>query len=340
MSTVVHLVDRHVLSSGPVLVDSGKDTFGWTPGLAGERAARLRNEVPWGVAVSGAEKPPRLEGKEMLSEQNYLRLHFAWLPLDGRMGFCVWGAIGDRPLGRSVWRVLTHTALMNEEAFQAVAANPFALFKKSVAGDWARDLAVPGSFDERGPVEPIRIVASAGAGDVAEELRRNDIARLRGRLRDLIAVDELERRLAALYAALAYARHVALPSTPDRMSEMLVRLAWLTLPPKDRWPTSFSTQQGASARPLPRLASLDLAEWQGRSPPDAFLFRDAPPAGATPSAGHQMWAAGVIRSESLREHILDHAFAAGAGASLLTGNQIDRYGRYRHSRAAAARREQ
>ena len=79
-----YLLERHVLSSGPALVDSGKDTFAWTPGLAGERAARLKNEVPWGVATAGADQPPRLEGRGVLSEDNYLRLHFAWI--DGREG--------------------------------------------------------------------------------------------------------------------------------------------------------------------------------------------------------------------------------------------------------------
>lgn len=330
MSTAAdHVLDRHVLSSGPALVDSGKDTFAWTSGLAGERAARLKNEVPWGVSTAGAENPPRLEGKDVLSEENYLRLHFAWIPLDNRMGFCVWGAIGDRPLGRSVWRVLTHTVLMDADAFRAMESNPFALLKRGVAGDWVRDLAAPGSFDERGPVEPIRVAASAESREIAEKLRRDDITRLRGRLVELLGVSVLQRRLEALYAALASTQHVALASTPDRQAEMLVRLAWLTLPPVDRWQTSFSTEQGASAGVLPRLMALNLAEWQGRVPPETFLFAGDPPEGSKPSKGQLMWAADVARQESGREHAHAHAYATGVEASLLSGGEIDRYARHR-----------
>jgi hypothetical protein len=330
MSTdAVHVLDRHVLSSGAALVDSGKDTFGWTPELAGERAARLKNEVPWGVSTAGAESPPRLEGRDVLSQENYLRLHFAWIPLDNRMGFCVWGAIGDLPLGRTVWRVLTHTALMEVDAFRAMESNPFALLKQAVAGDWVRELAAPGSFDERGPVEPIRVVASAEARDIAEKLRRDDIERLRARLRDLLGAAALKRRLAALYAALSSVPHVALASTSDRQAEMLVRLAWLTLPSVDRWQTSFTTEQGASAGELPRLMALNLTEWQGRIPPGTFHFQGEPPSGSTPSEGQLMWAADIAEAGDLRQHVLAHAFAARVDASLLSGDHIDRYARHR-----------
>ncbi|HZG42705.1 MAG TPA: hypothetical protein VEY93_07065, partial [Longimicrobium sp.] len=318
-----------VLSSGPALVDSGKDTFAWTPELAGERAARLKNEVPWGVSTAGAENPPRLEGRDVLSQENYLRLHFAWIPLDNRMGFCVWGAIGDRPLGRTVWRVLTHTTLMDADAFRAVESNPFALLKQGVAGEWVRELAVPGSFDERGPVEPIRVVASAETRNIAEKLRGDDIERLRARLRDLLGAPGLQRWLAALYAALSSVPHVALASTPDRQAEMLVRLAWLTLPPVDRWQTSFTTEQGASAGVLPRLMALNPAEWQGRIPPGTFLFQGDPPEGSRPSDGHLMWAADIAGAGDLRSHGFAHSFAARAQASLLSGDEIDRYARHR-----------
>jgi hypothetical protein len=332
--TLVLLLDRHVLSSGPALVDSGKDTFAWTPGLAGERVARLKNEVPWGVTTAGAETPPRLDGKEVLSEENYLRLHFAWIPLDGRMGFCVWGAVGERPQGRSVWRVLTHTTLFDEQAFLAVAGNPFALLKAGVAGDWFRELAAPGSFDERGPVEPIRLTASPEAREIAEKLCRGDIVRLRARLRDLLGADDLARRLAALYATLASVPrvpHVALEATPDRRSEMLVRLAWLTLSPVDRWKASFSTEQGASASALPRLMALDLTEWQGRLPPDTFLFQGEPPPGIVPSPALEKLAGDVAHDDALQAYEQVYSSAAAGGKSLLEGDWIDRFSRYHNA---------
>ena len=142
------LLERHVLASGPALVDAGKDTFGWTPALAGERAARLKSEVPWGIPTARMVSPPRLEGDPgfVLARENFERLRFAVLALEQRMAFCMWGAVGERTRERAVWRVITHTVLLDETGFRALSGNPFALLHLPEAGGWLADLTRHGSF--------------------------------------------------------------------------------------------------------------------------------------------------------------------------------------------------
>lgn len=330
MSSGTLPLDRHVLSSGPALVDSGKDTYGWSRPLAGEPMARLKNAVPWGVAMAGADAPPRLEGEPgQVLAQDYMRLHFAWLPLGGRMGFCIWGAVGERPQGRGIWRVLTHTMLLDEAAFAAVAGNPFAIILPAVAGRWFGELVRPGAFDEPREIDQIQLAVSPNSRAEARALRRRDVARLREALRRLYSAEALADRLTGIYAALSTRRPVALFSTGDGRNELLARLAWLTLPPSDRWRTSFSTEQGASAAALPRLMVLDPAEWEGRVPADALVLGDDTPASATPPEGQRFWARRVASDLPLPLHERDHRVAARHGFSLLDGDRMERLARFR-----------
>ena len=65
--------------------------------------------------------------------------------------------------------------------------------------------------------------------------------------------ETLERWLAALYAALSAgsAAPVALSTSDDHHDELLIRLAWLSLPLRDRMAITFSTEQGATAGRFP-----------------------------------------------------------------------------------------
>ncbi|MFL5384013.1 MAG: hypothetical protein ACJ8GN_15940 [Longimicrobiaceae bacterium] len=338
-------LERHVLGSGPALVDSGKDTFGWTPALAGERAARLKSEVPWGIPTARMPDPPRLEGDpaSVLGRRNLERLRFAVLPLEQRMGFCMWGAVGDRTPERAAWRVITHTVLVDGAAFRALAGNPFALLELPESRAWLADLLRPGAFDERRELSPITLRATPETAWKAESLRRREMELLRGRLAELMGRDDLARWLAAIYAALsaASAVPVALTTSDDHRYELLIRLAWLSLPLRDRLVVSFSTEQGASAARLPRLAALDPAEWRGRAPDHALQLTAEKLASLKPTQGQVAWAEDVVEGrprdvpgKKLRAHGRAHSRAAAAGVRMLADDGASLLYRYAALRAA------
>jgi len=333
----VLLLDRHVLGSGAALVDAGKDTFGWTPTLGAERAARLKSEVPWGIPTARMASPPRLEGEPsvVLARDNFERLRFAVLSLEQRMAFCVWGAVGDRTAERAVWRVITHTVLLDEAAFLALAGNPFALLHLPEANEWLVDLLRPGSFDQRRELRPIAMPATLRTAWAGESERRREMVRLRARLLDLMGADGLARWLAALYAALAAAptSSVVLSTSDDHRDELLIRLAWLSLPLRERTGVTFSTEQGATAGRLPRLAALDPTEWRGR-PVTGFRLTAESLGSVSPTPGQRAWAAAVVSDEPrhrdgehgvptrrrpspLAAHARVHARASATGVRLL-----------------------
>ena len=332
--------ERHVLGSGPALVDSGKDTFGWTPALAGERAAKLKAEVPWGMATARMDDPPRLEGSvsEVLAPDNYDRLRFAVLSIDRRMGFSMWGAIGSRPPERAVWRVVTHTILLDEPGFYNIGGNPFALLALPEAGDWLQDLVRPGSFDERHEIKPISLEANPDMARAGELLRRREMGRLRARLLQLLSVEALEEWLAAIYAGLSQSESVVLTSGAEHRSELLIRLAWLSLPVADRRTVTFATEQGASGGKVPRLAVLDAGEWRGRVPENALELTDASLSLVSPSVGQRIWARDLAR-ENLGERFRVDVRPAGRSFRLLGVSSSDAYVHYQALRAAAAGEE-
>ncbi|HEU4558477.1 MAG TPA: hypothetical protein VFS20_11540 [Longimicrobium sp.] len=220
------------------------------------------------------------------------------LSLEQRMAFCVWGAVGDYTAERAVWRVITHTVLLDEAAFRALAGNPFALLHLPEANEWLADLLRPGAFDQRRELRPIAVPATLRTVWASESERRREMVRLRARLLDLVGADGLVRWLAALYAALAAApsSSVVLSTSDDHRDELLIRLAWLSLPLRERTGVTFSTEQGATAGRVPRLAALDPTEWRGRSLA-AFRLSAESLDSVSPTHAQRAWAAAVVWDE-------------------------------------------
>lgn len=346
MTEAAILADRHILGSAATLADAGKATMGWTPQLAGEPAATLASELPWGVPTSRLSAPPRLDGArhEVLSPANLDRLRFAVLGVQGvqgRMAFCVWGAVGERPPNRVVWRVLTHTTLLQEQAFAALAGNPFALITVPQVSAWFDELVTPGAFDRRHEVQPIAIHPSRHLHARAEQDRRAEVYRLRDRLLQGMDAPTLRLWLASIYTGLMRGS-VALGSGESGESELLVRLAWLALPRGDRARITFTTEQGRSSERLPRLMVLDTAEWRGQAPPDTLFLASA--SALEPHPAHLRWAKAVVDAGRAAGetgpdtgHARLHARAARLGACLLTQERADACEQLAGSRGAAGR---
>lgn len=338
------VIDRHAFASNASAFDTAWQTFGWTPGLGRARAGRLEERVPWATLAARAASPARLSGpaQEVLAPENFDALRWGFLPLDGRHGFAVWGAIGDRRNGE--WRVLTHTILFDDSAFDVMAGFPQGLITLPAHGGWFADMVQTSAFTEPAELAPISIARTRATRQAFERGRRAELVRLRARLLPLLAgEDRLEEELAGLLEALAQVRaggnirHVALRSSADLRTELLVRFAWLSLPLADRAETSFVTEQRRTESPRVTLFVLPESEW-GQYVPQATRLLELGRTRADRGArGRRQWARSVARGDhrELDARIESRRWRVIARDDL---SAVDAYERWRERWLAAADR--
>ncbi len=295
----VVLIDRHVFASNVSAFDTAWRTFGWTPAIAGERAGRLEESVPWATLAAQAERPPHLRGSaaEVLGADNFDRLPFAFIPLDGRLGFSVWGAIGRDAHGPE-WRVLTHTLLFDRSTFELLAGYPAGLLSDEQLGAWFREMVESSSFDRPTPLAPVAVPLTPETRTRFERARLRELGRLRQRLADRRGgAAALEQQLVTLYEALAasqgngHLRRIALRTRGAVDDALFVRFAWLSLPLADRAEVFFTTQQRKAVTPSATLLLLPESEW-GQFVPEAtrlLNFAAASDQHAV-STGRRLWA--------------------------------------------------
>lgn len=296
------VIDRHAFASNASAFDTAWQTFGWTPGLGTARASRLEEQVPWATLAARAASPARLSGArdDVLAPDNFDALQWGFLPLDGRHGFSVWGAIGERR--NTEWRVLTHTLLFDDAAFDGMAGFPQALMTLSAHAGWFVDMVEATPFAAAAPLAPIRLPRTRATRQSFEKARRAELTRLRACLLPLLGgEDRLEDEVAALLEALAQVRgggtirHVALRASADRRSELLVRFAWLSLPLADRAETSFVTEQRRTEAPRVTLLVLPESEWGQYVPQATRLLEIGRPRNERTARGRRQWARSVAR---------------------------------------------
>ena len=301
------VIDRHAFASNASSFNTAWETFGWTPAIEGARAGRLEEQVPWATSAARADDPPRLSGaaEQVLSPANYDRLGSGFLPLDGRFGFAIWGAIGERRRGAE-WRVLTHTLLIDTDAFDVLAGYPQGLLTVASASSWFREMVAGETFASPQPLDPVQVARTRATRSAFERARRDEIHRLRDRLIPPFGGEEgLEDALAIVLEALARTRsggpirHVALRTAADRRSELLIKLAWLALPLADRAETWFLTEQRRTETPRATLFALAESEW-GHFVPQATQLVDGRRGEA--SEGRRRWARSIARPAESGDH--------------------------------------
>lgn len=327
-------IDRHVLASSASRFDLAWRSFGWTPDIAGSRANRLEEEVPWGNLADRAASPGWLSGQpaDIVRPENLDRLQWAFLPLDGRLGLSMWGATGDRATPPGDRRVLTHTLLFDATAFRRLAGYPFGLLGTPARpGAWLRVFRDPAAFREPVVLEALRLTGGVSLTRAFETARIAEVRRLRSTLlgRGDGGAHALADRVARIHEALSWTgagepggpRLALRDDLPD--APLMVRLAWLSLPLKDRARTWFSTEQARTERPRARLMVLPVAEW-GRSTPSATrVLEPARGSGETAGPARARWAALVAGPESgsLPVRLLRRADARNL--SLLEGDAVE-----------------
>ena len=252
------VLDRHVFASNASAFNSAWETYAWSPEIAGRRAGRLEERVPWAAELGEMDRPPVLTGAEAAWTE-VGELPQAYLPLDGRLGFSVSGAIGaqvedgvgrlwDNPDGKRP-RTGTHTLLFAESVFPLVAGFPLGvMLPRGDEGEpaWVRDLR---SMELVAPAEIPPVVWDRGAtAPHLERARLQYLANLLRRAERTLGPEALERCVRSVYRALAEARAegakrfvVGRPEEDRSLSALLVRLLWLSLPIADRLTTFYST---------------------------------------------------------------------------------------------------
>lgn len=312
------MIDRHAFASNVSSFDTAWRTFGWTPGVRA-RVSTLEEDVPWATVAASTDNPARLRGRvgEVLHPDNYDALQFAFLPLDGRLGFSVWGAL-ERVNGAPEWRVLTHTLLFDRASFDHMAGFPFALLRDSRHAAWFGLMVEHTAFAEPTELAPLP-VPDERERSTFEQARLREVQRLTDRLLASFHGDAtlLQDRLAATYEALAAAhqgtrvRRVALRSRGSLTESLLTRLAWITLPLEDRAHVFFSTEQRRTAAPPATLFVLPEAEW-GQFAPEATRVLDGGPADALRVAvGRRHWARAVANGVGLHARLMAAAELRG-----------------------------
>lgn len=300
------VLERHVLGAPLSAYDTAWDALGWSEGLGAARADRLAESVPWGTALARTADPPRLRGPLAQVRARLDSFRFAVLPVEGALAFSLWGAALRR--SDHEWQVLTHTLLIDADAFRALAGNPFFLLD---LGDWLRELCEGEPFATRRRIEPL-VIDDDGALARASEAHR---------------LAEIERLSAGVSRDRVTAVWRGLMDGPVAVHDArLARLAWLALPFEDRARIALNTGQPRAGRRVADLMVLE-PEWG-----DAFPegVRPAPTFVTDPSAGLRVW------SSSLGDVSLHRAFSARARArrwSLLRGD-VDASARALELRAA------
>ena len=259
-AAAVGVVDRHVFASNASAYDAAWSTVASTPGLDRVRAGRIEERIPWGAGLELERNAPVLVDEGGLVSP-LAQLPLAYLPMDGRAGLSVTGVIREMD-GRI--RVGTHTLLLDEAVFRAIAGFPLGLFAPGASGvepaQWFPDF-------RRSPVgaeadlEPLRIPTHASRA-AFEAARLSAVASLAGWAGGRMGEAGARGLLASVYDALARARDdkalVVLDAAPDDRGDRessirnVILLAWLSLPLEDRYRTYFSSDgTGASfASPL------------------------------------------------------------------------------------------
>ncbi|HZD04641.1 MAG TPA: hypothetical protein VE173_06980 [Longimicrobiales bacterium] len=329
----VLLLERHVLASPSTAYDTAWSTYGWTEGIRG-RVGRLEEEVPWGTHVARAADPPRLSGpaEVLLRPANLDRLGSAVLPVDGWLGFALWGA-GTAGEGGGERRVLTHTLLFTEEDFRRVGGHPEGLLRiDGQPAPWFRDLVERRDFREPTVLEPVRLSLEGGTAAALARARLEELDRLRRAVLAGFAgdTDRLASTVASMYEALA---RRSWEGGVDRVvvrgvgaaTSRLLRLVWLSLPLEDRVRVSWVTEQRRSERPRARLLGLPEAEWGRYVPDGSWVLGEHEPFEA--GAGRTHWARMLAAPDSLEGFRRLDARAAARGWRLVTGDDVEPEGR-------------
>ncbi|MGD2068241.1 MAG: hypothetical protein PVI57_06105 [Gemmatimonadota bacterium] len=324
-------LDRHLLASSATRWDTAWRTYGWTPALEGPRASRLEEAVPWGTRSARLDRPPRLSGSvaDVLAPGNLARLGRAYLPMDGRLGFSLWGAVGESRVG-SEWRVATHTVLLDEDAFRRLSGHPAGLLAPGgTPAPWLRSLAEGIDLGEPAPLPPIRV---DGSPSLREAMARDRLAELRALLRTLRASRSdggagLAAELADVYEALAAAvegtslKHVAVRVGEDEGGRALLRLVWLSLPLEDRLRVFYVTEQRRAERPPGHLLGLPEDEWGRFVPGDAWILGASEPLGPV-SPGRRHWARLLAAGDGLAAFERADGRAEGSGWRIVGADDL------------------
>lgn len=258
------MIGRHLLASHGSAFDLAWTTMGATPELVGERSGRLEERVPWASGLIDAESPPLLVGDptRVLNPENLRRLPQAFLPLDGRLGFSIWGGAERSSLGdegscgdEGARGAVTHTFLLDGEAFRAAAGYPLGLLQSFEGGrqrgpGWLMDLALL-NLDSFQELAPVALQGRASYDRFADLWwRRLDVLRvtLVDRLGSTVLAAWLAGVYVALEGALSGAGHgqlvLADPETGEPDSAVvrsMILLAWMGLPIADRARVYFTT---------------------------------------------------------------------------------------------------
>ena len=246
-------LDRHLFASNATAYNAAWESYGWTAGLDRARAGRLEERVPWAAELAELADPPVLIDGGGGAASGIGTLPEAFLPLDGRLGFSVSGAVrageGGLPGGRV--RIATHTVLFDTALFAAIDGYPQGLG----VDPGASVPAVPGLLSEF-ECEPD--VGWFRAARLREVARLAALAGVSMGGRDL--VDWLTGAYLAVLGSVGDGPGCVVVGKPGEdcvrgaAASDLVRLVWLSLPLKDRVRLYYSTTWLGGRRPKPCLA--------------------------------------------------------------------------------------
>lgn len=253
-------LDRHLFASNATAYNAAWESYGWTAGLDRTRAGRLEERVPWAVELAELADPPVLIDAGGGAASGIGALPEAFLPLDGRLGFSVSGAVrageGASPGGRV--RIATHTVLFDTALFAVIDGYPQGLHA---------------DLERRVPSVPVPLPEL----ECEPDARHFRAARLRevGRLARLVkvsmggrdGVEWLAGAYAAVLGALGGGPGCVVVARPGEdcvraaAATDLVRLVWLSLPLRDRVRVYYSTTWLGGRRPEPCLTVAPDKGW-------------------------------------------------------------------------------
>lgn len=299
-------LDRHLFASNVSAYNSAWETYGWTEGLDRVRAGRLEERVPWGAELAESAAPPMLvhgdaQGRGAVPENPALAalgmfgLPEAFLPLDGRLGYCVSGIVRPSSDGAPSRRprIATHTLLFDESFFREIDGFPQGLHMDlSVTpgpkeASWFAQLrgsvpAAPGALAELG-YTPNRNGFRRARLQEVDGLARAAVAALGAKLAQEELEDVYRTVGGALDSAREAARGKATAGGPVRVAGawreacVLLRLAWLSLPLADRARVFYSMLDLRGRHPNPCLAPATAAH-PSRTAPASIAAPSSRPA--------------------------------------------------------------
>lgn len=278
-------LDRHLFASNVSAYNSAWETYGWTEGLDRVRAGRMEERVPWGAELAESAAPPTLvhgdaQGRGTVPENPALAalgtfgLPEAFLPLDGRLGYCVSGIVRPSSDGASSRRprIATHTLLFDESFFREIDGFPQGLHMDLSAGPGPKEASWFAQLRGSVPAAP-GALAELGYTPNRNGFRRARLQEVNGLARAAVAAlgakpaqEELEDVYRAVGGALDSAREAARGKATAggpvpvagawREARILLRLAWLSLPLVDRARVFYSMLDLRGRHPTPCLAPV------------------------------------------------------------------------------------